>query len=296
MVTLNANRDMESTNEQALEGKLQREARYLHISIPYDEDEGYGMITFDDGLTTELQCEDGFIPPMLNTENRALEVTVDLKERRVLEWDEEKGYIHMWGKVVDSGTYTLLDVDKEPLWQIKGYIPNALIPPYERGFGDYLELTINPDGSLPNWKEKLDFSEFVESGYELQSIKDSQDERNVNPIEKPMNEYLIFTTEGQTIAPNEDVEVENCQLLGSAHGNNPEEAKDNLLKYNPWIAEAGFDKSKFIVKQLMTDEERVAIKEVLDYLWDAEKRHFEENGMPNNHIFSVLERLKMIIK
>ena len=68
-----------------------------------------------------------------------------------------------------------------------------------------------------------------------------------------MAEYIIYTTEGCTIAPNEDVEVENCQVLGRAYGNNSEEAKDNLLKDNPWITEAGFDKTEFIVEQLMTD-------------------------------------------
>ena len=295
MVKYITKRDMESTYEQALESRLMSEARYLRISIPYDEDDGYGMITFDDGMATELQCEEGFIPPMFNSDNRALEVMVDLKECRVLDWGEDKGYIHMWGKVVDSGRYTLLDADKNPLWQIKGYVPNALIPPYERGFGDYLELTINADGSLPNWKEELDFSDFVENGHDPHSILNLQDEKNGNPNEAPVKEYIIFTTEGHTIAPNENVEVENCQVLGRARGNNPEEAKDNLLKDNSWIVEAGFDKSEFIVEQLMTDEERVAIKEVLDYLWDDEENHFEESGMPNNHIFPVLKRLKVLI-
>lgn len=69
-----------------------------------------------------------------------------------------------------------------------------------------------------------------------------------------MNEYIIYTTEGHTIAPNEDVEVENCQVLGRAFGNNPEEAKHNLMKENPWIAVAGFMESEFIVEQLMTKE------------------------------------------
>ena len=64
-------------------------------------------------------------------------------------------------------------------------------------------------------------------------------------------------------------------MLGRARGNNTEKAKDNLLKDNLWIVEAGFSRSEFIVEQLMTDEERVAIKEVLDYLWDDEERHYE---------------------
>ena len=67
-----------------------------------------------------------------------------------------------------------------------------------------------------------------------------------------MNEYIFYTTEGHTIAPNENVEVENCQVLGCAFGNNKDEAQENLLKDNPWIGEAGFNKSEFIVRQLKT--------------------------------------------
>ena len=282
---------MESTNEQALERKLHQETRYLHISIPYGEDEGNELITFDDGLATELQCETDFVPPMFNNENRTLEVMVDLAEHKVLGWSEEKGYIHMWGKIIDYGTYTLFDASMKPLYQIRGYVPSALIPPYERGFGDYLELTINPDGSLPNWKDELDFSNFVEDGHEPLPILNCQDERKVNP----MNEYIIFTTEGHTTAPNENIEVENCQILGRVRGNNSEEAKINLLKDNPWIAEAGFDRSEFIVEQLLTNEERAAIKEVLDYLWDDEERHYEESGRSDNHIFPIIRKKKTSI-
>lgn len=65
-----------------------------------------------------------------------------------------------------------------------------------------------------------------------------------------MNKYIIYTTEGHTTAPNENIEVENCQMLGEVCGNNPDEAKDNLMKENPWIAEAGFSRSEFIVRQL----------------------------------------------
>ncbi|MBO4551117.1 MAG: hypothetical protein IKW91_08025 [Bacteroidaceae bacterium] len=67
-----------------------------------------------------------------------------------------------------------------------------------------------------------------------------------------MNEYIFYTTEGHTIAPKENVEVNNCQVLGCAFGNNKNEAQDNLLKDNPWINEAGFNKSEFIIKQLLT--------------------------------------------
>ena len=65
-----------------------------------------------------------------------------------------------------------------------------------------------------------------------------------------MNRYIIYTTEGYTIAPKENNEKENCQMLGEACGNNPDEAKENLLKDNPWIIEAGFSPEEFIIRQL----------------------------------------------
>lgn len=68
-----------------------------------------------------------------------------------------------------------------------------------------------------------------------------------------MSEYIIYTTEGHTIAPNENIEIENCQVLGIAKGKDKEEAKDNLLKENPWITEAGFYRSEFIIRQLAAD-------------------------------------------
>lgn len=65
-----------------------------------------------------------------------------------------------------------------------------------------------------------------------------------------MNEYIFYTTEGQTIAPKEEYEVENCQMLGIVSGKDAHEAKENLLKNNPWIGEAGFSPGKFLCRQL----------------------------------------------
>ena len=67
-----------------------------------------------------------------------------------------------------------------------------------------------------------------------------------------MNEYIIYTTEGHTIAPNEDVEVENCQVLGIAKGKDKAEAIANLQKENLWISEAGFAPTEYIIRQLVS--------------------------------------------
>lgn len=269
----------------SLESKLKEEARYLMISIPYDVEDGLGLIAFDDGMGTELQYEEGFLPPMFDSDNQTLEVIVDLQERKALDWDEKKGYIHMWAKLCDSGIYTLLDADEQPLCQIAGYVPNALVPPYERGFGDYLELTIESDGTLPDWKSELDFSDFIDEG---QTTFKEHRPKSCGV----MNEYIFYTPEGFTTAPNEDIEAENCQMLGTAKGKDVVDAKKNLLKENPWITEAGFEPTQFITRQLVTDEQRSAIKELLDYLWEDEKRHYEESECPENHIFKVMKVLK----
>lgn len=67
-----------------------------------------------------------------------------------------------------------------------------------------------------------------------------------------MNEYIIYTKEGYTIAPNNDIDVENCQVLGCVRGNDATEAQDKLLRENSWIIEAGFLRSEFIIKQIQT--------------------------------------------
>ena len=56
--------------------KLNAEAKYLQISLPYDKDDH--LITFDDGMMTELECDDDFVLPMLNPETLLLEYVIDV--------------------------------------------------------------------------------------------------------------------------------------------------------------------------------------------------------------------------
>lgn len=66
-----------------------------------------------------------------------------------------------------------------------------------------------------------------------------------------MNEYLIYTTEGTTIAPNEEIPVDNCQVLGRSKGEDFVQALDNLFNDNRWVEEAGFDKAKCLGVQII---------------------------------------------
>lgn len=149
--------------------QLRTKACYIHISIPYDKEDD--LITFDDDIMTELEVDADFTPPMLNKETLRLEFMIDLKNGKMHDWNEEYGYLRMWAKVCDSGTYTLLDAEKNPICQINGYVPTKLIPPFEKGYGDYIELAINADGTINNWSQNPDLSDFVEEGKSPKPIK-----------------------------------------------------------------------------------------------------------------------------
>ena len=107
-----------------------------------------------------------------------------------------------------------------------------------------------------------------------------------------MNKYIFFTTEGTTYPPIEGKEVDNCQLLGRAYGQTAEEAKSNLLKDNPWIEDSGFDSDCIIAEQILTIEQRNDVKTLVEYLYEDKKKHYEEWGLPKDHIFNVIKRLK----
>lgn len=111
-----------------------------------------------------------------------------------------------------------------------------------------------------------------------------------------MNEYIFYTPEGYTYPPKEDKEVENCQLLGRICGNNQEDARKQLTSNSPWIEECGFDINEAIAKQILTETNKEDIMTLVEYLWEDEECHFKEVGMPKNHIFMVLKRLKNLCK
>lgn len=109
-----------------------------------------------------------------------------------------------------------------------------------------------------------------------------------------MNEYIFYTDEGYTEGPNEDLPVENCQMLDCVMANNIQDARTALLKENSWIEECGFDMNNAYVKQILTGNQKNNILSLVDYLWDDEKRDYEESGMKDSHIFNVLRRLRQL--
>ena len=109
-----------------------------------------------------------------------------------------------------------------------------------------------------------------------------------------MNEYVFYTTEGFTYAPNENYEVENCQVLGCAVGSNANEAQRLLLKENQWINEAGFSVCKFDVRQVLTNEQRTDIRVLIDYITANKEQYSKENYDKSCQISNAIKRLSAI--
>lgn len=110
-----------------------------------------------------------------------------------------------------------------------------------------------------------------------------------------MNEYVFFTLEGETIAPNDEVEVDNCQLLGRVCAHTVEDARNILAEENPWIEEAGFSIDESIHEQVITPELLSDIRVVLDFLQaEVLQSAISGNNYPP-HIVASLNRLQECI-
>lgn len=111
-----------------------------------------------------------------------------------------------------------------------------------------------------------------------------------------MNEYLIYSTQGKTIAPNESVSIDNCQLLGRSYGTSLNNAIDNLYNTCNWITKAGFDKSECIGIQILTPTIKEHISQIIEYMLYEGQKHFQQYTPPSDHIFRIIDKLNNHIK
>jgi len=66
-----------------------------------------------------------------------------------------------------------------------------------------------------------------------------------------MKKFIFLSKEGETIAPNNEYEVNNLQVIGIVEDvQSEDDGLKKLLKENPWIWESGFNVAEFIVYEL----------------------------------------------
>ena len=51
------------------------------------------------------------------------------------------------------------------------WLSSKLIPPFEKGYGDYIELAVEAEGTIVDWPQTPDFSDFVENGKSPEPVK-----------------------------------------------------------------------------------------------------------------------------
>ena len=168
------------------EKELSEIAHYLMIYFPFDEE----MCSYTDAWMGELY-ENKY--PLVSKgmwmgelyENKYPLVSkgmwsgiVDLKTHKLLNWKHEYGDLYLQAKICDSGTYFLLDKDKKAICRIAGYVPNGLIPESD-DCGDYLRLRINSDGTIENWPENPDYSDFTEGSEFVERIDTNIEEEPI---------------------------------------------------------------------------------------------------------------------
>ena len=142
------------------EQELSEIAHYLLIYFPYDEE----MCSYTDACMGELY--ENKYPLVAKGMWSGI---INLKTYKLLNWKPEYGDLYLQAKICDSGTYFLLNKGKKVICKIADYVPNNLIPDSD-DCGDYIRLRINSDGTIENWPENPDYSDFIEGSEYVERI------------------------------------------------------------------------------------------------------------------------------
>lgn len=142
---------METKMNLTLEVELSRIC--INAYIEYWED-AYVNGMEDDNENPSIPCVDSskyYWQPIINIETG-----------EVLNW--KKGITAKTNyKVRDEFSCDFLDNKEETVKSYEGYVPEFMYPG-EKGFGDYIMLTIDKDGYIKNWDKNLVVKFFQEIG------------------------------------------------------------------------------------------------------------------------------------
>ena len=136
--------------EDEIKKEKDNSPRYIDILLP------------DAEYLRDSDLEDFPINDFLSKDQKGIiKLTIDLKKKKLLGWKNGQDKFAFFVKAVDTGTYIVRNSDGDVLYRRDGYVPNGVVPPHD-GYGDYIDFTINEDGSLSGWYDydKLDFTDF----------------------------------------------------------------------------------------------------------------------------------------
>lgn len=116
-----------------------------------------GVRHWEDATVNGVEDTDGCLIPFRNGDRWEPLIAVDAGV--ILNWPQGiTAEIHY--KICDDGKYKLLDELGNDIYTWDGYVPGFMYPGGD-GYGDYIIMTIRPDGKIENWvtdriKDELD--------------------------------------------------------------------------------------------------------------------------------------------
>ena len=120
------------------------EVKYLKVEAQpryWEDAEVNGQLEDDDNPS--IPCRDGDLWAPL----------IEIETGRIVDWPSGTTAVTHY-KVCDAGRYALLKADHSEIIAIEGYVP-AIMSPSENGFGDYIIMSIGPDGQIADWVADL---------------------------------------------------------------------------------------------------------------------------------------------
>lgn len=124
--------------------EVKKEVKFLKADcgVRYWEDADVNGTTDEDGSLIPCRSGDSWCP------------VIDIETGAIRDWPAgTTADIHY--KVCDAGAYQLLDADMNVVKEIEGYVP-SIMSPGGNGYGDYVIMTIGPDGKIADWRVDLE--------------------------------------------------------------------------------------------------------------------------------------------
>lgn len=107
-----------------------------------------GVRYWEDAIVNGVEDEDGSRIPCRVGDTWC--PTIELETGKVVGWPEGcTADIHY--KVCDDGRYWLLDADGVRIAERDGYVPGSFLCHGDSGYGDYIIMTIGPDGQIAGY-------------------------------------------------------------------------------------------------------------------------------------------------
>lgn len=107
-----------------------------------------GVRYWEDAIVNGVEDEDGSRIPFRVGD--AWCPTIELATGKVVGWPSGiMADIHY--KVCDAGRYWLLNAEGQRLAEREGYVPGSFLCHGDNGYGDYIIMTVGPDGKIADY-------------------------------------------------------------------------------------------------------------------------------------------------